>query len=256
MNGGRGNTIRKGAALQSTSTSKAVCVYHTQLRRCQHVDYDLFTGQENVTSYTVIINFCSEVIKYIPPSVNQDESHLAARIKALPHSAAPLLGSANSIQYTHTAAGCIEFQTRGRKLRPLRVSRALRSLNFCGTWCFQHLVGGVQLEESNITCHGRCSSLRTSRAARRDSVVVGGHRTATDEAAGYRGSIATDLSPHGRWWRVTCSNAPFTTQTRLLCSFNQSVNSRLWPNTHHTDGVNYTRFRPTDLYVRGYQRVV
>ena len=63
----------------------------------------------------------------------------------------------------------------------------------------QHRVGGMQLEESDMTCQATCSSSRTSRAAHRDSVVAGGHRTATGTtAAGLkeRGSIATDLSPH------------------------------------------------------------
>ena len=56
----------------------------------------------------------------------------------------------------------------------------------------------MTLEESDMTCHeGTCSSSRTSRAARKGSVVAGGHHTAT-AAAGLkeRGSIAIDLSPH------------------------------------------------------------
>ena len=73
----------------------------------------------------------------------------------------------------------------------------------CRKWCFQHRVGGVQLEESDMTCQGTCSSSRTSRAAGRDSVVAGGHHTATT-AAGLKdtGSIATDLSPHAGKWRA------------------------------------------------------
>ena len=61
----------------------------------------------------------------------------------------------------------------------------------------------MQLEESDMTFKVTWSSLRTSRAARRDSVVAGGHRTAT-AAAGLKdgGSIATDLSPHAGQRRV------------------------------------------------------
>ena len=61
----------------------------------------------------------------------------------------------------------------------------------------------MQLEESDMTCQVTCSSSRTSRAARRDSVVAGGHRTAT-ATAGLKdtGSIATDLSPHAGRRRV------------------------------------------------------
>ena len=54
-----------------------------------------------------------------------------------------------------------------------------------------------------MTCQGTSSSSRTSKAAGRDSVVAGGHRTAT-AAAGLKdtGSIATDLSPHAGQWRA------------------------------------------------------
>ena len=95
---------------------------------------------------------------------------------------------------------------RRPEVKSFNCSRDLCSLKgVCRKWCFQqqHRVGGVQLEESDMTCKATCSSSCTSRAARRDSVVAGGDRTAT-AAAGFkdRGSIATGLSPHAGQWRV------------------------------------------------------
>ena len=117
--------------------------------------------------------------------------------------AAPALGRVTPRDLERSkvrAANFAPLKIRGKKLRPLSRSMFLESL---GSGASSTAVGGMQLEESDMTCQVTWSSSRTSRAARRDSVVAGGHRTAT-AATGLkdRASIATDLSPHAGRRRV------------------------------------------------------
>ena len=123
----------------------------------------------------------------------------SARIKPLPHSARHDLANLRKLD-THGIAAPVQFFCP----RP-KASTAVEHFvpSVPGEWCFQHRVGGMQLEESDMTCQVTWSSSRTPRAARRDSVVAGGHRTAT-AAAGLKdtASIATVLSPHAGRRRV------------------------------------------------------
>ena len=120
------------------------------------------------------------------------------------HSAPALVHAAPRDPRTRVRAGAAHpyFQTRVKKLRPFSRTMFLEYLESAG-WCFQHRVGGMQLEESDMTCQVTWSSSRTSRAARRDSMVAGSHRTAT-AAAGLKdtASIATVISPHAGRRRV------------------------------------------------------
>ena len=78
---------------------------------------------------------------------------LRERNKPLPHSAAPLLGTQELTKLTNSNIRALVFKP---EVKSFGHSRDLSSLSVCqcGKWCFQHRVGGMQLEESNMTCQG------------------------------------------------------------------------------------------------------